>query len=91
MRIVNGNLFRMNEHLVNFLFFYQDQISTSKPTWVNLEYEDIVSFTYWNDNTELQPENVNGTSYSRSTSYPGSLPTPGAAGKTLVAAGHVTL
>ena len=25
------------------------------------------------------------------TSYPGSLPTPGAAGKTLVAAGHVTL
>ena len=26
-----------------------------------------------------------------STSYPGSLPTPGASGKTLVAAGHVTL
>ena len=25
----------------------------------------------------------------QTTSYPGSLPTPGAAGKTLVAAGHV--
>ena len=44
----------------------------------------------------LQPEitcrSVSGQQQeeqSGATSYPGSLPTPGAAGKTLVAAGHV--